>query len=148
MRPFKKKQPFLKNNFSPAGPGCAPDSRPHPCRLLRRRKNFPTGNLLSSLLPPRVRVRKRSSCSAGSADTQLHFIDVGQGLSVLAESDGHFLLFDGGDRKTSSLVVSYLKEQGVETLDYVIASHYDADHLNGVVGAERLPGIPGAGAGL
>ena len=70
-----------------------------------------------------------------SSYTRLHFIDVGQGLSVLIESDGHFMLFDGGDRKASSLVVSYLQDQGVETLDYVIASHYDADHLNGVVGA-------------
>ena len=70
-----------------------------------------------------------------SSYTRLHFIDVGQGLSVLIESDGHFMLFDGGDRKASSLVVSYLQDQGAETLDYVIASHYDADHLNGVVGA-------------
>jgi beta-lactamase superfamily II metal-dependent hydrolase len=28
-----------------------------------------------------------------------------------------------------------LEEQGVDSLDYVIASHYDADHLNGIVGA-------------
>lgn len=70
-----------------------------------------------------------------SADTTVHFIDVGQGLSVLIQSDGHFMLYDGGDRNASSLVVSYLQEQGVKTLDYVIASHYDADHLNGVVGA-------------
>ena len=58
-----------------------------------------------------------------SSYTRLHFIDVGQGLSVLIESDGHFMLFDGGDRKASSLVVSYLQDQGAETLDYVIASH-------------------------
>lgn len=70
-----------------------------------------------------------------SLDTSVHFIDVGQGLSILIQSDGHFMLYDGGDRKASSLVVAYLKEQGVKTLDYVIASHYDADHLNGVVGA-------------
>lgn len=70
-----------------------------------------------------------------SADTTVHFIDVGQGLSVLIQSDGHFMLYDGGDRNASSLVVSYLEKQGVEVLDYVIASHYDADHLNGVVGA-------------
>ena len=45
------------------------------------------------------------------------------------------MLIDGGNRDYSSFVVSYLKEQGVEELAYVIASHYDADHLNGVVGA-------------
>lgn len=63
------------------------------------------------------------------------FLDVGQGLSVLVNSDGHYLLFDGGDRTASSFVVAYLKKQGVESLDYLIASHYDADHLNGLVGA-------------
>ena len=94
----------------------------------------------SSAQPPSLQSQEQGQAgeapeNALPSDTQVHFIDVGQGLSVLVESDGHFLLFDGGDRKASSLVVSYLKEQGVETLDYVIASHYDADHLNGVVGA-------------
>lgn len=69
------------------------------------------------------------------SNMEVHFLDVGQGLSILVESDGHYLLYDGGDRDTSSFVVSYLQDAGVEKLDYVIASHYDADHLNGVVGA-------------
>lgn len=63
------------------------------------------------------------------------FLDVGQGLSILVNADGHYLLYDGGDRTASSFVVAYLKKQGVEQLDYLIASHYDADHLNGLVGA-------------
>lgn len=69
------------------------------------------------------------------AQTEIHVLDVGQGLSVLVESRGHYMLYDGGDRDKSSFVVSYLKEEKVSSLDYVIASHYDADHLNGVVGA-------------
>lgn len=71
------------------------------------------------------------------SDLQVHFLDVGQGLAVLAESDGHYMLYDGGDKDQSSFVVSYLKDQGVKTLDYVVASHYDADHLNGVIGAVK-----------
>ena len=63
------------------------------------------------------------------------FLDVGQGNAVLVEQGGAYMLIDGGNRDYSSFVVSYLKEQGVEELAYVIASHYDADHLNGVVGA-------------
>lgn len=66
---------------------------------------------------------------------EIHFLDVGQGLSVFAQSNGRTMLYDGGDREYSSYVVSYLKDQGVESLDYIIASHYDADHLNGLVGA-------------
>lgn len=63
------------------------------------------------------------------------FLDVGQGNAVLVEQGGAYMLIDGGNRDYSSFVVSYLKEQGVEELAYVITSHYDADHLNGVVGA-------------
>ena len=70
-----------------------------------------------------------------AADLKVHFLDVGQGLAVLAESNGHYMLYDGGDKDQSSFVVSYLKKQGVKTLDYAVASHYDADHLNGVIGA-------------
>lgn len=69
------------------------------------------------------------------AQTEVHVLDVGQGLSVLVESQGHSMLYDGGDREKSSFVVSYLKQQGITSLDYMIASHYDADHINGLVGA-------------
>ncbi len=72
--------------------------------------------------------------SAGK-DLEVHFIDVGQGSSTLIESDGCYMLVDGGDSKYSSKVVSYLEDQSVDKLDYIIATHYDADHLNGVVGA-------------
>lgn len=63
------------------------------------------------------------------------FLDVGQGNAVLVENDGLYMLIDGGDRDYSSYVVSYLKKQGVEKLEYAVSSHYDADHLNGVIGA-------------
>lgn len=73
---------------------------------------------------------------SGNTDGNLevHFIDVGQGSSTLIESNGHFMLVDGGDSKYASRVVSYLKDESVKSLDYVIATHYDADHLNGIVG--------------
>jgi len=73
--------------------------------------------------------------SVSYAQTDVHVLDVGQGLSVLVESQGHAMLYDGGDRNKSSFVVSYLKGQHITYLDYVVASHYDSDHLNGVVGA-------------
>lgn len=62
------------------------------------------------------------------------FLDVGQGNCVLVESDGHYMLIDGGDNSHSSFVVSYLQKQGIKKLDYVLVSHYDADHLSGIIG--------------
>ena len=41
---------------------------------------------------------------------QMHFIDVGQALSVLVECDGQFMLYDGGNVDDGSLVVSYLQK--------------------------------------
>lgn len=61
-------------------------------------------------------------------------LDVGQGLSILFESNGKYMLYDGGDRGTSSYVVAYLKQNGISELEYIVASHYDSDHIAGLVG--------------
>lgn len=75
-----------------------------------------------------------ADAAKGSDDFEVHYLDVGQGLSVLVRSGDHALLYDGGDRNHSSFVVAYLKRQGITKLDYLIASHYDADHLSGLIG--------------
>lgn len=69
-----------------------------------------------------------------SYDMEVHFLDVGQGLSILVKSDDETLIYDGGNRSYSSFVVAYLKEQEIETIDYLISSHYDEDHMSGLVG--------------
>ncbi len=66
---------------------------------------------------------------------ELHLLDVGQGQSVLVEADGHYMLLDAGGRDSSSFVVSYLQQMGIESIDYVAVSHYDEDHMSGAVGA-------------
>ena len=66
---------------------------------------------------------------------EIHVLDVGQGQGVLINADGHYMLFDGGPRNTSSYVVSYLKQQGIENLDCIAVSHYEEDHISGIIGA-------------
>lgn len=44
------------------------------------------------------------------------------------------MIVDGGDREKSSFVVSYLKKLGITKIDVMIATHYDSDHINGLVG--------------
>lgn len=69
-----------------------------------------------------------------AGDMTVHFLDVGQGLSILVQSNGENLVYDGGDRGESSFVVSYLQQQGVTDIKYLISSHYDEDHVAGLVG--------------
>lgn len=71
--------------------------------------------------------------ASGSGVMAVHFIDVGQGLAILVQSGGENLLYDGGSRSHADEVVQYLKNQQVETIDYMISSHYDEDHLGGLV---------------
>lgn len=78
---------------------------------------------------------------AAGEQLRVQFLDVGQGNAVLLESQGHYVLIDGGDRETSSFVVSYLEDEGIDTFDYVVASHYDSDHLAGLIGVLHQFGV-------
>ena len=60
------------------------------------------------------------------------FIDVGQADCALLECGGEFMLIDGGNRDDGQLVVSYLEQQGVETLSAVVCTHAHEDHVGGL----------------
>jgi competence protein ComEC len=64
----------------------------------------------------------------------MHFIDVGQALSVLITCDGESMVYDGGNVADSSTVVAYLLKQGVTELKYVFNSHAHEDHVGGLAG--------------
>ena len=72
--------------------------------------------------------------STDDAAFSLTVLDVGQGLSVLVKAGNDCLLYDGGGRGASSYVVSYLQQNDVTELDWLVASHYDEDHISGLVG--------------
>ncbi|MBQ8596626.1 MAG: MBL fold metallo-hydrolase [Lachnospiraceae bacterium] len=63
---------------------------------------------------------------------EVHFIDVGQGDCTLLINGGHAMLIDAGDNHQGTKVQKYLREQGIEKLDYVIGTHPDADHIGGL----------------
>ena len=65
----------------------------------------------------------------------VHFLDVGQGDCALILCDGKAMLSDGGEASQSSKVYAYLKEHGVDHLNFIVASHAHADHVGGLSGA-------------
>lgn len=75
------------------------------------------------------------STDVANSKLEVHFIDVGQGNAVLVRLDGKVMLIDGGDRQNSSKFISYLERQNIKHIDYMIASHYDSDHISGLIGA-------------
>jgi competence protein ComEC len=65
-----------------------------------------------------------------TASVTIHFIDVGQGDAVLIQSGDKNVLYDGGRSSTDAL--AYLQALGIGSLELVIASHADADHIGGL----------------
>jgi competence protein ComEC len=63
-----------------------------------------------------------------------HIIDVGQDDSILIQfHNGQTMLVDAGTSSAGSSVVSYLKQQGVNKIDYLVATHPHADHIGGMI---------------
>ncbi|HEU4434701.1 MAG TPA: ComEC/Rec2 family competence protein, partial [Pyrinomonadaceae bacterium] len=120
-------------------------------RFVSKRKNrsvFPLGLVQIGL----IAVAIMHPLGAARADRRLRidFLDVGQGdAALITMPDGTTLLVDGGgrprfradtndtfERETRSIgeavVSEYLWWRGLDRVDYVLATHADADHIDGL----------------
>lgn len=68
----------------------------------------------------------------GGGDLTVHFLDVGQGDSILIQFNGKNMLIDAGESNMGNRVASYLKGRGVAKLDVVVATHAHTDHIGGM----------------
>lgn len=57
------------------------------------------------------------------------FIDVGQGMATLLEHEDDFVLIDTGDTQGRDNLISYLEQEEVDSLNYLIGSHPHSDHI-------------------
>lgn len=62
---------------------------------------------------------------------EVHFIDVGQGDATLITCGEHAMLIDAGDDMKGTAIQNYLQKRKIKTLDYLILTHPDADHIGG-----------------
>ncbi len=106
------------------------------CRL--RRFTFPL--TLAQLLLLAILVLHPWSSGRADGKLRVDFLDVGQGDSaLLTMPDGTTLLIDGGGNRSDatrrigeSVVSEYLWQRGLSEVDYVLATHADADHIDGL----------------
>ena len=67
---------------------------------------------------------------AVNEDLRLTMVDVGQGTGCTYQTaDGHWLVFDTGPG--ADTVAQYLRYCGVNTIDALVLSHSDSDHIGG-----------------
>jgi competence protein ComEC len=61
------------------------------------------------------------------------FFDIGQGDSILVSlPTGERILIDAAESNKVGAVTSYLRESGIDTIDYLVATHPHADHIGGM----------------
>ena len=81
---------------------------------------------------------------AGSINMTL--LDVGQGLSVVVQTENHWLVYDTGAKFSAesdmgrSVVLPFLRRQGADKIDRLIISHGDNDHIGGAL--SLMQGMP------
>jgi competence protein ComEC len=120
--------------------------------LLLSRKKRP-GILVGCILTGLIAAVALSWLEPQLDDYRVTVLDVGQGQSILLQSQGRSYLVDcGGDsgEMAADRVAALLLSQGITRLDGLILTHYDTDHAGGVIplltriqaDALYLPDIP------
>jgi len=88
------------------------------------------------LLGIEVQIREgaeyQESSPSDSDLLSIHFIDVGEGDAILVIQGDYAMLVDGGPEEMGTVVFSYIRNQGITILDYVVATHPFTDHVGGL----------------
>ncbi|WP_251861230.1 ComEC/Rec2 family competence protein [Clostridium sp. Marseille-Q2269] len=97
-----------------------------------KKKNLITVCLLVCLSIIFTACSPQSISTNNTSELKVHYINVGQGDSILIQTKNENILIDAGTRKDSHSVIDYLKKQNIKKLDYVIATHPHEDHIGGM----------------
>ena len=62
----------------------------------------------------------------------VYYFDVGQADSILLENNGKYMLIDAGNNADGEPLVEYFNDLGIESFEYVIATHAHEDHIGGM----------------
>lgn len=99
---------------------------------MKKYSKFITGLfLIAAILAGSISSRPVETLAADPGTMEVHFLDVGQGNSTLITCDGHSMLIDAGEDSKGTLIQNYLNKQKVESLDYLVLTHPDSDHIGG-----------------
>ncbi len=80
---------------------------------------------------PLPTVQKQEDVPFDGQDALFHFIDVGQGDSILIQTADATVLIDAGTQEGGTSVYNYLKKLGINYIDCFILTHPHEDHIGG-----------------
>jgi competence protein ComEC len=78
-----------------------------------------------------------------TGDIRMTLLDVGQGLAAVVQTSRHLLVYDTGAKFSGqsdmgqSVLLPFLRSQGIDKVDSLIISHGDNDHIGGATSLMR-----------
>ena len=66
-------------------------------------------------------------------EVEIYFLNVTAGDAIIVRTPDLVIVNDGGYKADGSIVKQKLDSLGVKKIDYIIASHGDADHIGGLI---------------
>lgn len=64
-------------------------------------------------------------------DFTVDFLDTGKSDSMILHTENGTVLIDCGEKNDGNKILSVLEENGIESVDCLIITHYDKDHVGG-----------------
>ncbi len=75
--------------------------------------------------------RKKIQKNSSEYMLEITVLKTGKSDAILLESQNHAVLIDTADRDSGRKIARYLTQKGINTLDLVIITHFDKDHIGG-----------------
>lgn len=73
--------------------------------------------------------QQKESVGQTEGEMKVHYINVGQGDSILIQVNDKNMLIDAGPGKSKDMLINYLDSLNLKKIDYVIATHPHEDHI-------------------
>ena len=84
-------------------------------------------------LKQKYSINEISMSKSNESNYKVHYLDVGQGnCSIVELPDGKVMIIDGGSDMYGGKISDFLNSKNIRTIDYMIATHADADHIGGL----------------
>jgi competence protein ComEC len=64
-----------------------------------------------------------------SGELKVHYLDVGQGDSIIIQQGSAAMIIDAGNPGDKGTIVRYIDSLGIKKFDFVVGTHVHADHI-------------------
>lgn len=74
---------------------------------------------------------KNRETPIANADFEFSILKIGKADAVIMKTENHSVIIDCGEEDDGAEILDYLSDNGIKSVDYLLISHFDQDHVGG-----------------